>query len=127
MSVQSFHPHDTPSPDESAVHALHGALLDGWNQRNAAAFAALFAEDGNLVGFDGSQVDGRAEIESHLRRIFADHQTAAYVGKIREVRFLTPDVAILRAVVGMMPPGQADLNPAVNTIQSLVAAKHDGT
>lgn len=127
MSVQSSQPHDSPSPDESAVRALHGALLDAWNKRNTAAFAALFAEDGNLVGFDGSSVNGRTEIESHLRQIFANHPTAAYVGKIREVRLLTPDVAILRAVVGMVPPGQSDLNPAVNTIQSLVAAKHDGT
>jgi len=38
---------------------------------------------------------------------------------------LTPDVAILRAVVGMVPPGQSDINPAVNTVQSLVAKKQD--
>ncbi len=49
-----------------------------------------------------------------------------YVGKIRGVRFLTPEVAVLRAVAGMVPPGQSDLNPAVNTIQTLVAAKGAG-
>ena len=52
--------------------------------------------------------------------------TAAYVGKVREVRFLTPAVALLRAVVGMLPHGQTDLNPATNAIQSLVAVKKDG-
>jgi hypothetical protein len=26
----------------------------------------------------------------------------------------------------MVPPGQSDLNPAVNTVQTLVAAKKDG-
>jgi hypothetical protein len=31
-----------------------------------------------------------------------------------------------RAVVGMVPPAQSDLNPAVNAIQTLVAAKRDG-
>jgi uncharacterized protein (TIGR02246 family) len=41
-------------------------------------------------------------------------------------QFLTPEVAILRAVAGMVPPGQSDLNPAVNAVQTLVAAKHDG-
>ena len=59
-------------------------------------------------------------------QIFAHHQTAPYVAKVRNVRFLTSNVAILRAVVGMVPPGQSDLNPAVNTIQTLVAAKYDG-
>jgi uncharacterized protein (TIGR02246 family) len=97
--------------------------LDCWNKRNAADFAALFEEKGHVVGFDGSQMNGRAEIETVIGQIFADHMTAAYVGKIREVRFLTSEVAILRAVAGMAPPGQSDLNPAVNTVQTLVAAK----
>jgi uncharacterized protein (TIGR02246 family) len=52
--------------------------------------------------------------------------TASYVSKVREVRFLTEDTAILRAVVGMVPHGQSDINPAVNAIQSLVARKRDG-
>lgn len=116
----------TQTPDEAQIDALYQQLLDGWNQRDANDFAALFAADSNMVGFDGSQVNGSAEIAAHLRQIFADHQTAAYVGKIREVRFLTADVAVLRAVVGMVPPEQSDINPAVNAVQSLVAAKRDG-
>ena len=48
------------------------------------------------------------------------------MGKIREVRFLTLEVAVLRAVAGMVSHGQSDLNPAVNTVQTLVAAKRDG-
>jgi uncharacterized protein (TIGR02246 family) len=61
-----------------------------------------------------------------LRQVFADHMTASYVGKVREVRFLQEDTAILRAVVGMVPHGQSDINPAVNAIQSLVAVKRLG-
>jgi uncharacterized protein (TIGR02246 family) len=121
MSIQT-----AQSGSEAEISALYQQLLESWNKRDAAQFAALFAEDGNVVGFDGSQINGRAEIESQLRRIFADHPTAAYVAKIREVRRLSPDVMLLRAVAGMVPPGQADLNPAVNAIQSLVAAKHHG-
>ena len=114
------------SSDERKVRSLYQEILDCWNKRNAVDLAALFAKDGNVVGFDGSPLNGQAEIESVIRQIFADHVTAAYVGKIREVRFLTPEVAILRAVAGMVPRGQLDLNPAVNAIQTLVAAKHDG-
>ena len=40
---------------------------------------------------------------------------------MREVRLLGDDSALLRAVVGMVPPGQSDINPAVNSIQSVVA------
>ena len=126
MSSQPFQAPDTPSPDEIEVRALYRQILECWNTRSGKEMAALFAEDGNVVGFDGSPLNGRSAIGAEMSRIFANHQTAAYVGKIREVRFLTAEVAILRAVAGMVPPGQADLNPAVNAIQTLVAAKHDG-
>src|SRR5262249_51250841 len=99
-----------PSAEES-VRALHRELLERWNRRDAAGLAALFTDDGNLVGFDGSQVNGRMEIEAPLRPIFADHPTAAYVGIVRGVRQLDPEVAVLRAVVGMVPPGQTDSCP----------------
>jgi uncharacterized protein (TIGR02246 family) len=125
MSSQTKSAETSSPPDELAIRGLYQQLLDCWNRRNARELAALFAKDGQQVGFDGSQYNGQAEIESAISQIFADHQTATYVGKIREVRFLTPDVAILRAVVGMVPPGQSDLNPAVNAIQTLVAAKHE--
>lgn len=101
-------------------------MLEEWNRRDAGMIAALYTRDGNIVGFDGSPVNGQSEIESHMRQIFTDHQTAVYIGIVREVRFLTPEVAILRAVAGMVPPGQSDLNPAVNAIQTLVALKQDG-
>jgi hypothetical protein len=39
------------------------------------------------------------------------------------VRLLSPDVAILRAVAGMVPPGESDINPEVNAVQTLVAVK----
>jgi len=112
--------------DEHAIRSLYHELLDKWDRRSADAFAALFADDGNIVGFDGSQANGRAEIESHLRPIFRDHPTANSIGIVREVRFLTPDVAVLRAVAGMVPPEQSDINPAVNAVQTLVAERKDG-
>jgi uncharacterized protein (TIGR02246 family) len=114
------------APDEADVRSIYQRLIDAWNRRDAAAYAALFDDVANVVGFDGSQMNGRSEIESTLAGIFAHHQTAPYLSIVREVRMLTAEVAILRAVAGMVPPGQTDINPAVNAIQSLVAVKRDG-
>jgi uncharacterized protein (TIGR02246 family) len=116
----------TPSIDERAVRALYEQLLASWNARQAANFAAPFTDDAEVIGFDGSQMTGRAEIEATLKGIFVDHETGAYVGIIRSVRFLTPEVALLRAVSGVIPAGQSDLNPALNAQQALIAIKHDG-
>jgi uncharacterized protein (TIGR02246 family) len=112
--------------DARKVRSLYQALLDAWNRQSARDMAALFARDANLVGFDGSPINGRAQIASQLGPIFASHRTAAYVAKVRNVRFLTPDVAVLRAVAGMVPPGQSDIHPPVNAVQTLVATKDSG-
>ena len=114
---------DTFSSDHP-IRLLYEQILIAWNQQDAAAMAARFEEDGNIIGFDGSQADSRAAIEDHLRPIFADHPTAAYVAKVREIRMLGRDVGLLRAVVGMIPPNSDDINPAGNTIQTLVAIQN---
>ncbi len=126
MNMQASRPQHDLTPDERAIHALYQQVLDGWNARNGDAFAAPFTDDGESIGFDGSQNIGRAEIAATLNQIFADHVTAAYVAKVRNVRMLGADAAVLRAVAGMVPPGQVQINPAVNAIQTLVATRRDG-
>lgn len=105
---------------------LYTSLLEAWNHRDAAAYAAHFTDTAHVTGFDGSQMNGRAEIAAELGAIFAHHQTAAYVAKVREVRSLAPGVMLLRAVVGMVPPGATELNPAANAIQNLVTVAEPG-
>jgi len=108
---------------EEEIKELYQQVLEGWNRRSAAAMAAPFADNGSVVGFDGSQMNGRAEIEATLAPIFAGHPTARYVSIVQEVRQLAPNAVLLRAVVGMVPPGKKEINPVTNAIQSLVAVK----
>jgi uncharacterized protein (TIGR02246 family) len=87
---------------------------------------ARLTEDADIIGFDGSEYLSRAEAASSLAAIFADHTPARYVAKVRSVRLLGPEVGVLRAVVGMVPPGESDLKPERNAHQSLVARRLDG-
>lgn len=112
--------------DDHALRELYQAWLDCWNRRDAGAYAALFTKDATVIGFDGSPMNGRAEVEATLRQIFTDHQTAVYVGKVRATRLLSATVATVWAVAGMVPPGKAEINPAVNAMQTLVAVREDG-
>src|SRR4051794_30897618 len=96
---------------EAEVRELYRRIIDGWNQSNGDEFAAPFADDGIVIGFDGSESDGRESIAEEMNRIFADHETGTYVGKVREVRMLGPDAALLRAIAGVVPPGRDDLEP----------------
>lgn len=108
---------------ERAARELYQRLIEAWNKRNARDYALLFASSGSVVGFDGSQVNGQLEIGAHLSEIVSHHQTAAYVTIVREVRSLAPDVTLLRANAGMVPPGKDELNPELNAVQSMVAAR----
>lgn len=108
------------------IETLYVALLESWNKRDASEFASYFTEKATAIGFDGSQYNGREEIKKELSEIFAHHRTASYVWKIREVLFLTHEVALLRSVVGMTMPGQSDINPAVSAIQTIISTKEEG-
>lgn len=116
-----------PAEWESATRDLYTRLLEAWDKRNARDFALLFASDGSLVGFDGSQVNGQLEIGAHLSEIFSHHQTPRYVGIVREVRQLAGDCALLRANAGLIPAGKDDIEPKLNAVQSMTAVRKGGS
>ena len=111
--------------ETKAIEKLHEELLTYWNNQNASGMASLFTRDANVIGFDGSQMNGQVQIETELKQVFANHKTASYVWKIEEIRFLDDQVALLRAIVGMVPPGKKEINAATNAIQSLIAVKQN--
>jgi uncharacterized protein (TIGR02246 family) len=107
----------------AAVARAYQELIAGWNAQDADRYAAPFADDAVVVGFDGSESAGRDRIRDEMRRIFADHETADYVAKVRSIRTLGPGVALLRAVVGMIPPGGGEVMPDRHAHQTVVAVE----
>jgi uncharacterized protein (TIGR02246 family) len=103
------------------MRELYDRLLDAWNRSDADAYAALFAEDGIVVGFDGSQMYGRSAIAQTLAQIFADHATGRYVGLVRSERVLGDGTCVVTAWSGLVPAGAADINPDLNAVQTLVS------
>jgi uncharacterized protein (TIGR02246 family) len=119
---------DNPSSSDwdRGTRELYARLMEAWDKRNARDFALLFASGGNLIGFDGSQVNGQLEVGAHLTEIFTHHQTPRFVSVVRDVRSLAGDVALLRANAGLVPPGKDDIDPALNAVQSVVAVQKGG-
>lgn len=114
-----------PHEEENEIRLLYYKLIEAWNKREAPGMASLFTEDGNIVGFDGTYVESQTEIGRHLATIFFNHPTAAFVTKIKGIRFVTPEVAHLHSIVSMIPPGENDLKSEVNAIQTLIAVKEN--
>src|SRR5215204_5828779 len=79
------------------VERLYGAILDAWNRQDADGYARYFGDDAIVVGFDGSEMQGRREIAEQLAAIFAVHRVARYVRIVRSVRPVGADAALLHA------------------------------
>ena len=116
---------DDQGQDEE-IRELYRRVLGGWNDADAEKFAASFADDGVVIGFDGSPNHGRDTIAKEMGRIFADHPTGRYVGKVKSVRPLGPNVVLLGAVAGVIPDGESDIKPELNQVQSLLAERSEG-
>jgi uncharacterized protein (TIGR02246 family) len=105
--------------EEHTLAGILGSFADAFNARDAAALAALFTEQGDLVNIIGVRMPGRAGIEAghakHFagalggtRLTFTDHT-------VRLVRDARPGVAVCHAQwrretlpdapAGALPPG----------------------
>ncbi|MPQ96848.1 SgcJ/EcaC family oxidoreductase [Modestobacter sp. I12A-02628] len=113
-------------PHHAHIRTLYEQYIAGWNRRSGATVAAGFADDGDIIAFDGTTHSGRLSIAADLRRVFAEHETPRYVAVVRSVRPITDGVAVLSAVAGMIPPGEEDVDPRLNFVHTLVAVDEGG-
>lgn len=112
--------------DEAAIRALYQQMIDGWNAGNGDDFAAPYSDDSDFIGFDGTYMKGRQEIASfHLMLFDRFLRGSRLIGKIRSMRFVTMDIAIMIAVGGTVMAGQSDVEPERNSIHTIVAVKYD--
>jgi uncharacterized protein (TIGR02246 family) len=115
----------TGTSDAAGVEELHADILRAWNERDATRYAACFADDAVVIGYDGSEMHGRSEIAEQLAAIFAHHEVATYIRIVRSVRSLDERTALLHAVVGMIPPGGDAVVPERHA-QQLLLGTRDG-
>ena len=81
--------------DVAAIRELQARQADAWNRHDAAAYAELFAPDGDVVNVLGWWWKGRAEIRSKLSDAFAwvFRDSKLTVTDV-DVRFLDPNCAV---------------------------------
>jgi uncharacterized protein (TIGR02246 family) len=122
MTTESYKP---KSADEVAVLDLYYNLLEAWNKQDSHAFAQCFSGTAQAIGFDGSRMNGKEQVETELKKIFEDHRTGNYVSKLMDIRQLDTSCILLSAIAGMIPPGAEEIDPSKNARQNLVAVKKD--
>ena len=113
-----------PTTDEAAVRDLYRQFMRAWNRGSGADLAAVFTQDGDLVGFDGTHLKGRQEIAPFHQRLFDRWlRGSRLVGQVTDLRFLGPDTAVMHAVGGTVLRGKRAPAPERDSIQTLVATR----
>lgn len=117
MNSQTSQLSTSKSDDEADIRELYQQMVYGWNRGSGKGFAAPYAEDGVLVGYDGTYPKRHREMASFDQQIFDRFvKGSRFVWKIRSVRFLTADVALIHAVSGTVMAGQLNIDQERNSI-----------
>ena len=115
--------------DESAVRNVVAEYTVAWNGHDAAAFGHLFTEDCDYVNIAGVHWKGVQEIVQQQAELSQNRlKTPARTLTGAEVRFSTPDVALVHAtwdVTGSNPPTGAAV-PVLKEITTMTMVKTDG-
>jgi uncharacterized protein (TIGR02246 family) len=115
--------------DESAVRNVLAEYTVSWNRHDTAAVCRLFTENCDYVNITGVHWKGVQEIVQRHAELFQNGlKTAVRTLTGAEVRFSTPDVALVHAtwdVTGSSrPTGEAV--PVLKEITTMVMVKTDG-
>jgi len=88
-----------PATEESRVRGQLTGWVEAWNQGNAEAVAAFYAEDAVRMLPDGSARGGRTPIREAYREVFTSSLPEGGVRKldmkVLSIRLLRPDVAVV--------------------------------
>ena len=80
--------------DEQAIRAVAAAVVNTYNAHDAAALAAQFTKEAEIVNEDGAAFQGREAIERTFARIFQEHPESRMEVSIQSIRFVSPTVAM---------------------------------
>ncbi|MFO0982625.1 MAG: SgcJ/EcaC family oxidoreductase [Planctomycetota bacterium] len=86
----------TVETDQAEVRALLQRLLDAWKKNDGDAFAAEFAEDGDLIMFNGMHTRGRVQIALVMQTLFDTIlKESSVAANVKDLRLLNADTALL--------------------------------
>ena len=85
--------------DETAIRTRISALETAWNKRDAAAIAAMYTADGDVIIMDAPVATGRAALQvAAARDMSTQSRTLRISITPTSIRFLSSDVAIVNTV-----------------------------
>ena len=117
---------DERRADEVAIRELIDRQVSGWAAGRAEQYAGVFTPDADYVTFLGSHYKGSAAIAASYVPLFKKVLKGSRLElEITQLRFLTPDVAIIHAK-GAVLKGKRRRGRRSTRVNTTVAVRTDG-
>jgi uncharacterized protein (TIGR02246 family) len=128
MVILESEPVNSKASDGAAIRQLFQNMITSWNKGDGEAYAAQFTEDSDYIAFDGTHFKGRkANAENHQKLFDSFLKGSTLEGqRVTDLRFLTPDVALLHMMGTVKLKWQKKPAPGRFSIQTMVAVKQNG-
>lgn len=109
--------------DKAEVAGLPRRIVEAWARYDADAFAAVFTDEGTMI-LPGVFQKGRESIRAFTSAAFAGpYKGTRVVGTPIDVRFLSPEVAVLITRGGICVEGETEPAPERAVHASWLAVK----
>ena len=126
-SPRAANPLPSEEAKEAPIRALYKQIVDAYNRGDAAGASALFTTDGALIAGDATRYVTPPEIERFLSQLHAKlPKGAQFIATVTDVRFASPDIAVLTSEGGWLFPGESAVSDKNQGIHTLVAVRQEG-
>lgn len=117
-----------PSSDLAALQRLRDLQEDAWARGDAAAYAAVYTGDADVVTFNGDHLQSRAGIETGMRHYFTTYlQGTRLLQQDERVRFVERDTAVIVRRGCVLWPGETACSADALSVNTNVAVKRHGS
>jgi uncharacterized protein (TIGR02246 family) len=117
---------EEPIPEIAGLQEAAADFVTAYNNKDSAAIAALFTEDGEIADLTGEELtSGREQIKARYDEVFADDpdQIAIEVGS---VRLVAPNLAIEDGTFHLTPSDDEDAPPTSTNYTAVLMKNGEG-
>lgn len=118
---------EEPSPEIAGLQKAAADFVVAYNDKDAAAIAALFTEDGEIADLTGGELtSGRAQIKARYDEVFADDPDQIAI-EVDSVRLVAPNLAIEDGTFHLTPSDDEDAPPRSTSYTAVLMKTGEGT
>ncbi|WP_433337567.1 SgcJ/EcaC family oxidoreductase [Spirillospora sp. CA-294931] len=112
--------------DERQVLAVLDEVYAAWAANDADAFVSPYAEAATAI-LPGAYLPDREAIRATMATVFAGELKGSKgVHEVQNVRFVGTDAALVFSKGAVVPSGEAEPDPASQTLETWVLSRRDG-